>query len=151
MSIQRAFLVATAAAAAFVSAQDDKWEESNGEGNIRIACEDETFNWGTTLPSEALDQIKQHCSSVGCHAGDKLYVPTGIVDGFDMMDRELELSIQGSFSVNDDMGSLEELVEIAKEVVKGNHELKHTTWNDSGRWCDAPSNVGCVRKSHGAP
>jgi hypothetical protein len=144
--MQRALLLATAASA-LVNAQDG-WENSDGEGNVRIAVHDETFNWGTTLPSEALDQIKDHCSSVGCHSGDKLYVSTGIVDGFDLQDRDLELSIQGSFSVNDELGSLEELVEIAKEVVKGNHELKHYTYNDSGRWCDAPSNVGCVRKLH---
>ena len=147
MSVQRALLAATAASA-FLGAQAQTWENSEEDGNVRIAVHDDTFNWGTTLPSEALDQIKDHCSSVGCHSGDKLYVPTGIVDGWTLHDRDLELSIQASFSVNDEIGSLEELVEIAKEVVKGNHELRHYTYNDSGRWCDAPSNVGCVRKLH---
>src|SRR5688572_8672935 len=108
-----AFAVA-ALVAGVVHAQNDRWENSEEDGNVRIAIEDETFNWGTAPPWDVLDEIKNHCSSVGCHTDDKLTVPTKIISGYNMMDKELELSIQASFSENDALGSIDDLVELAK-------------------------------------
>lgn len=139
-------LLAAAILAVAVHADDEKWENSEEEGNVRIAVEDETFNWGTNPPWHVLDEIKNHCSSVGCHTGDKLYVPTEIISGFNKQDRELELSIQASFSENDKLGSIDDLVEIAKAASATNYEVKSQSY-DSGRSCEsAGSSVGCNRK-----
>jgi hypothetical protein len=146
MAMHRALYFIAAAFVYFGGAQAQRWENPEGTGNVRIAAQDETFNWGTTLPSEALNRIKEHCSNVGCHSGDKLYVDTTIISVNSKFDRQLELSIQGSFSENDEIGSLEDLVEIAKEVVKGNHELKHLSYFPL-IGCHT-SNLGCLRKLH---
>ena len=139
-------LLAATILAGVVHADDEKWENSEEEGNVRIAIEDETFNWGTNPPWHVLDEIKSHCSSVGCHTGDKLYVPTEIISGFNKQDRELELSIQASFSENDKLGSIDDLVEIAKAASATNYEVKSQSY-DSGRSCEsAGSSVGCNRE-----
>ncbi|KAL2209370.1 hypothetical protein CC79DRAFT_1367556 [Sarocladium strictum] len=119
---------------------DDRWESESGDGNVRITAGSERINWGTMKPSEALEKIKDHCATNGCHGDDVLTVTSQIPGDARLEDHDINISVEGSFAKEGAQGSLNDLVDIAKELVKASFEVEEqrtsdkicTTWTMCG-------------------
>jgi hypothetical protein len=120
--------------------QNDRWESESGDGNVRITAGSDKVNWGTMRPSEALEEIKNHCASNGCHGNDVLTVKSQIPGSARLEDHDINISVEGSFAKEGEKGSLDDLVDIAKELVKAAVETAEertsdkicTTWTMCG-------------------
>lgn len=128
---------------------NDKWENEDGDGNVLAAVSDDTINWGTTPPWRALEKINEHCSHVGCHTDDTLEVDTTIAIGPNdpKRDATIRMSIRAGFSQNDDFGTRENLVELAKAISAQGYDVEEKAyWGE--RSCEKSPNVGCLRMDY---
>lgn len=122
-----------------ILAQEQLWESDSG--NVRMDAGDGTINWGSTPPWVVLKEIKDHCSSVGCHGDDVLEVDTELITRDNgHSDAKVQVSVEGSFQSAGNLGSLENLVDLAAELV-------HTpdTYSIEERfWHTGPCNGGNI-------
>lgn len=113
-----------------VALAQEEWRSEDG-GNIRMEAGDETINWGSTPPWNIIHEIKDHCSSIGCHGNNELEADTEFVHQNSHFDGTITVSIEASFMADGEVGSLDNMVDLAAELIaeEDSYEIKEGHWN----------------------
>lgn len=126
-------------------ARDDQWENDDG-GNTKVTIGDKKINWGEYKPEDALDEIKDHCQSNGCNGGKLLKLDTAVKGDSEMVGATIKISVEGSFDDDGD-GTLENLVDLAKETMSNSNYEKNTVeYPESAGGCSFAGGVPCDSK-----
>ena len=126
-----------------LKAAADGWSSSDpvpsGSYNVSSALSDSTTNWGRAPPWDALDTIKDNCISLGCNTADPITYDTQVIDGPNLVDAQITMTVDADANDDGQPGSLDDLVEIAKTVVaNGNYDCHRNSPYQS----DTPDNCG---------
>lgn len=111
-------------------AQEREWTSNDG-GNLRMEAGDSTINWGSTPPWNIIRQIKDHCSSIGCHGNNELEADTEFVHQASHFDGTVTVSVEASFQSDGELGSLDNLVDLAAELIAEgeSYEVEERFWH----------------------
>lgn len=109
------FALGAAAATTWNYRRASSWSNPDG-GNTKADLADHKVNYGSTPPWDALDKIKDHCLSNGCSSDSKFEIDTNVVKDDQLIGAKIKIAVGGSFNDPGQEGSLDQLVEIVKNV-----------------------------------
>lgn len=133
-------------------AKRDTWVNEEGGGNVFIEVGDNLIQYGSAVPSDALNAIIDNCGELGCKPGEPLQVPTNIAWEILGERTVLLLSVDGSFSREGQAGDKAHLVEMAKGVMVEMYNQGKHTLEEQVLWFERPcvdNKNGCTCKCHG--
>ena len=129
----------------FARDDTDKWENDDG-GNTVVTVGDKKINWGEYKPEDALNKIKEHCEPNGCNGQKLLELDTAVKGDSELVGATIKISTDGTFDDDGD-GTLDNLVELAKEAMKAS-KYEHNTveYPESAGGCSFAGGVPCSSK-----
>ena len=133
-----------------VARDTDRWDsnEKKKDYNIYIEYTKKKVSWGSLRPADVVMQLKDDCMDVSCSDSASFTRDSNFIDDKGvMLEGELEITVDGSFSGSsdaDDELKLSGMVDMAREALidLGSYEVRTAADDDGG--CGPSNDMICT-------